>query len=156
MDNLSLNDLIGYIQDIHCRNCKAGLALMALRDLCRDEESRENPAQNIPKNIPAKKLGPPKRQHGKSKMHDRTLLPDGKKQCTNCGQIKDITEYYPHPMINDGHDSQCKACKRKKRKKERKKMHAGRNSGLLKIKSHWIPIRINVGCAMHCFPMQGD
>lgn len=43
------------------------------------------------------------------------------KRCFKCGQEKDITEFYKHPRMTDGHLGKCKDCTRKDVKDNRLK-----------------------------------
>lgn len=36
-----------------------------------------------------------------------------KKQCFKCGRVLDISEFYPHKDMKDGHLNKCKDCTRK-------------------------------------------
>ena len=45
-----------------------------------------------------------------------------KKKCFKCGKVKDLTLFYKHKMMNDGHLGKCKECT-KKRSSEYSKRH---------------------------------
>lgn len=45
------------------------------------------------------------------------------KQCTQCNETKDLTEFYKHPQAADGYLNQCKTCKKASQAKIRLNNH---------------------------------
>ena len=45
------------------------------------------------------------------------------KECRECGQMKELTEFYPHPKMKDGHLNKCKWCVKTRVRKKRHETH---------------------------------
>lgn len=93
--------VIELIQNEHCRNCKAGKALIALKGLDeRKAEERPTPSQPVTsgngQRKPAIKI---------------SQLPKGKgKACKKCGQSKPLDAFPKHTQCADGHTGTCRQC----------------------------------------------
>jgi len=44
------------------------------------------------------------------------------KQCFKCGEVKDLSEYYKHKQMGDGHLNKCKTCTQKDTKERADKL----------------------------------
>lgn len=50
-----------------------------------------------------------RREHALIHMYKHPVI-DGKKQCSKCGIVKPLEEYYPRPEVTSGTRSRCKYC----------------------------------------------